>query len=136
MSKTFTAPFAQTLRTATAVCTLAGTFVDDNPTNTVLLATAGAEGSLVTEISVMPRATNTAANVLLFLSKDGGTTKRLINSRLIPATTVSNTVATPVTAFDYTELAPLRLEALDKLYVSTAVALVAGFVFKAEFTDY
>lgn len=136
MAKTFTAPFAQTNKTATAVVTAAATVADDNPANTVLLLSAGAEGTLLTKLSAMPRATNSATNLLLFLSKDGGATKRLIDSRLMSAATVSTTAAIPQTGFPFSELAPLRLEANDKLYVGAMVALTQGIVFKAEYTDF
>jgi hypothetical protein len=137
MAKTFTAPFAQTPKTGTAVCTGADTVADDNPSNTALLVTAGSDGALVTRIWAMPRATVTATGLHLFLSKDGGTTKRLIDSELMSAHTVATTTAIPETAFaNYTESLPLRLEAADRLYVGAAVALASGIVFKAEFTDF
>lgn len=137
MAKTFTAPFAQAPKTATAVCTAADTVADDAPANTQLLLTAGADGALVTRIWAMPRATVTATRLSLWLSKDGGTTKRLIDSELMAAHTVAATTAIPETAFtNYTESLPLRLEAADKLYVGAGVALASGIVFKAEFTDF
>lgn len=138
MAKIFTAPFAQTPRTATAVTTAAcvvGT--NDTPTNTVLLTAAGAEGAILTNLSAMPRATATATSLLLFLSKDGGTTKRLIDSELLAAQTVNNTTAINEIQFSrYSEDSPLRLEANDQLYVGAAVALAAGIVFKAELSDF
>lgn len=137
MAKTFTAPFAQTPKTATAVATgAAGTITGDTPTNTVLLVTAGADGAILTKLSAIPRATNTASDLLIFISKDSGTTKRLIDSKLMAAYTMATTTATPVTAFDYSETAPLRLEAGDQIYVGSQVALASGIVFRAEFTDF
>jgi len=137
MANTFTAPFAQTPKTATAVVTGAGTFVDDAPTNTVLLVTAGSDGCILTSLSALPRATVTASKLMLFLSKDSGTTKRFIDSALMAAYTSANTTATPVTLFSaYSEAAPLRLEAGDQLYVGSAVALAGGIVFAAEYTDF
>lgn len=137
MAKTFTAPFAQAPKTATAVCTGVATVTDDAPANTVLLLTAGSEGSLVTSLWAMPRATVTASSLVLFLSKDAGTTKRLIDSELMSAHTVATTTAIPETSFaNYSETTPLRLEAGDKLYVGSQVALAGGIVFKAEYTDF
>lgn len=137
MAKTFTAPFAQTLKTSTAVATGAvGTITGDTPTNTVLLVTAGADGSLLTRLTAIPRATVTASDLVVFVSKDAGTTKRFIDSKLMGAYTAATTTATPVTAFDYSELTPLRLEAGDEVYVGSQVALANGIVFKAEFTDF
>jgi hypothetical protein len=137
MAKTFTAPFAQTPKTATAVATGAvGSLTGDSPTNTVLLFTAGADGALLTSLIAIPRATVTASDLVVFISKDSGTTKRLIDSKLMAAYTMATTTATPVTAFDYSETAPMRLENGDEIYVGSQVALANGIVFKAEFTDF
>lgn len=136
MAKTFTAPFAQTQKTLTAVLTAASVITTDAATNTQLIATAGAEGALVTKVSLMPRATITATAAYLFVSKDNGTTLRLIDSVLIPAYTMAATTAMPVTLFSMSQDAPLRLEANDKLYVSIGVALAGGVVAKCEWTDY
>lgn len=137
MAKTFTAPFAQTPKTATAVATGAvASLTGDAPTNTVLLLTAGSDGALLTKLSAIPRATVTASDLVVFISKDSGTTKRFIDSKLMAAYTMATTTATPVTAFDYSESAPLRLEAGDQIYVGSQVALASGIVFKAEYTDF
>lgn len=138
MTKTYTAPFAQTPKTATAVVTAAvSSLVSDAPTGTVELLTAGADGAIVTSLWAIPRATVTASSLLLFLSKDGGTTKLLIDSELMAAHTVAATTAIPETKFgNVSETAPIRLEAGDKLYVGSQVALAGGIVFKAEWTDF
>lgn len=137
MAMTFTAPFAQTQKTLTAVLTAASVITTDAATNTVICATAGTNGALVTKVSVMPRATITATAAYLFVSKDNGTTLRLIDSVLIPAYTMAATTATPVTPFtSIGEASPMRLEAGDKLYVSIGVALASGVVAKCEWSDY
>lgn len=137
MAKTFTAPFAQTPKTSTAVVTAAAASITtDAPTGTELVMTAGADGAILTKLTAIPRATATASSLILFLSKDGGTTKRFVDSKLMAAYTMATTTAVPVTAFDYSENAPLRLEAGDKLYVGSQVALASGIVFKAEWTDF
>lgn len=136
MAKTFTAPFAQTPKTAAVVVTAAATVDSDTPANTVELLTAGADGAILTKLTAIPRATATASSLVLFLSKDGGTTKRLFDSKLMAAYTSAATTAVPVTAFDYSETAPLRLEAGDQIYVGSQVALASGIVFKAEWTDF
>lgn len=137
MANTFTAPFAQTPKTATAVVTAAGTFANDTPTNTSLLLTAGTNGCLVTALSALPRNTATASKLMLFLSKDSGTTQRFIDSALMAAYTSATTTATPVTFFTtISNSTPLRLEAGDQLYVGSAVALTSGIVFSAEYTDF
>lgn len=138
MAKTFTAPFAQTPKTATAVATDAVAGIDtDAPTGTVLLATAGTEGAIVTRLAAMPRATATASSLVLFLSKDGGTTLRLIDSELMAAHTVAATTAIPETAFgNISDSSPLRLDAGDELHVGSQVALASGIVFAAQWMDY
>lgn len=138
MAKTFTAPFAQTPKTATAIATAAAaSLTTDAPTNTVELLTAGADGAILTKLSAIPRSTITASSLVLFISKDNGTTQRLMDSALMEAATVNTTTAIPVTAFErYSETTPLRLEAGDKLYVGSQVAAANGIVFHAEYTDY
>lgn len=138
MAKTFTAPFAQTPKNATAVVTgAAGSITGDTPTNTVVLLTAGADGAILTRLSAIPRATVTASSLVLFTSSDSGTTKRLIDSVLMSAQTVATTTAITSTSFStYTETAPLRLQAGEQLYVGSQVALASGIVFKAEYTDF
>ncbi|UNG19243.1 hypothetical protein [Stutzerimonas zhaodongensis] len=138
MAKTFTAPFAQTPKTATAVAIGAVASLNgDTPTNTVELLTAGADGCIVTSLLAIPRATVTASSLVLFLSNDAGTTKRLIDSELMAAHTVSTTTAIPETKFgNIGETSPLRLAAGDRLYVGSQVALASGIVFKAEYTEF
>ena len=136
MANTFTAPFAQTPKTATAVVTGVATMTD-TPANTVLLVTAGTDGAILTRLTAIPRATVTASSLVIFISKDGGTTQRLIDSELMAAHTVAVTTAIPETVFPfYSETAPLRLEAGDRIYVGSQVALAGGIVFRAEFTNF
>jgi hypothetical protein len=136
MANTFTAPFAQTPKTATAVVTGVATLTD-TPANTVLLVTAGSDGAILTRLTAIPRATVTASSLVLFISKDGGTTQRLIDAELMAAHTMATTTLIPETTFSlYTETTPLRLEASDRLYVGSQVALANGIVFRAEFTNF
>lgn len=138
MAKTFTAPFAQTTKTATAVvATAIASITTDAPTNTVLLLTADVEGALLTRLMASPRATVTAASLVLFLSKDSGATKRLIDSELMGAQTLTTSTAIAETSFaNYSETNPLRLQAGDQLYVGSQIALAGGIVFRAEYTDF
>lgn len=136
MANTFTAPFAQTPQTATAVVTAVATLTD-TPANTVLLLTAGENGAILTRLTAIPRATVTASSLVLFLSKNSGTTKLLIDAELMAAYTMATTTLVPETTFgNYTQSTPLRLEAGDELYVGSQVLLAAGIVFRAEFTDF
>lgn len=86
---TNTAAFAQYRRIFEAVNTTANGGTLAAPTNTALLYTAGPDGSLITKLSSMPRATNTATQVQIYKSPDGGTTFNLLNTALIPANTVT-----------------------------------------------
>lgn len=139
MAKTFTAPFAQTPKTEVAVVTAALTsFNTSTPANSSLLVTAGADGCIVTKISAMPRATVTATAIHLFLSRDGGTTKILIDTELMPAHTLAQTTdnAARTVFANISESNPMRLAATDRLYVGIGVALTDGIVFSGEWTDF
>src|SRR5699024_1476890 len=90
---------------------------------------------IVTSVTAMPRETVTASSLLLFLSRYGGTTQRLIASELLPAHTMDATTATPITAFEgVSETSPIRLEAGDQLYIGTGVA--GNIVAFAQSIDY
>lgn len=138
MAKIYTAPFAQTVNNSNCVLTtLTGGITNDTPTNAGLVFTAGAEGSLVTSITAIPRATVTATVLYLFISSDAGTTMRLIDSILIPAQTLSTTAAVTLSSFtNYTEDYPLRLKANERLYVAISVSLASGVVVEARGMDY
>lgn len=139
MTMTFTAPFAQTPRTLSAAVTAAiaglGT---DAVTGLQLLVTAGANGAIVSSISAMPRATVTASSLMLFLVKSATpAVYRPIDSVLMTGYTLAATTAVPVTTFALiSDATPMRLEAGDKLYVGSQVALAAGIVFTARWMDY
>lgn len=126
----------QTPKGWTCVTTTGSSDIDDDPSSTALLLTAGANGSRVTGLRSIPRATISAMALHLFLSLDGGTTKRLIRGATIPADTVSTTDA-PV-AFDWglSDEMPLVLPAGALLYLSQGVTLAAGIAHHAEGADY
>lgn len=138
MANTFTAPFVQQYKTLAVAVTAALTGIG---TSTVvgaqLVATAGANGSLVTRLTAVPRATVTAASLVLFVVKASApAVYHLIDSELMAGYTLAATTAIPETAFSNINLeTPLRLEAGDKLYVGSQVALAAGIVFFAEWGD-
>lgn len=140
MAKTFTAPFAQTPKTGTAVVTAAaGNISGDSPTGAVLLATAGADGAILTRLWAMPRGNTTPSSLLLFIQSASDSTNalRIIDSEVMPSYTTSTSVAVPETQFgNYSETTPLRLAAGDKLYAASQVGLASGIVFRAEWTDF
>lgn len=137
MANTFTAPFAQTPQTGGAVATVASVITTSSPTNTLLLATAGADGAIFTKLTAIARSTVTASALYLFISQDAGTTKHLVDSALMAAYTLAATTDNEPTLFDLiTETTPIRMKAGDELYVATGVALSAGIVFNGEWTDF
>lgn len=134
MAITATAAFPQTPKINTAVV-VAADDLTDAPANTVILVTAGANGAEVSAITAIPRATVTASSLHLFVSSDGGTTKRLLDSALMAAHTVAATTEVPTTDFGYTESNTIILDAADELYVGSAVALAGGIVFTGQWVD-
>ena len=135
MAVTHDPVFTQAGRTVVAVATAAKITYDD-AANAVKLCDAGANGSLLKQLSAMPRATVTASKLQLYLSTNGGTTLHLIDSALMAAHTVAATTATPVTSFGLiSEDTPIRLPAGSSLYVATAVALAGGIVFSGQIED-
>jgi hypothetical protein len=125
----------QAQKFSSAICTAAKTTYND-ATNAVLLVTAGADGSVVTSITAIPRATVTATQLQLFISPDSGTTLYLINTALMPAYTMAATTQAVPVDFGYTVAAPLRIAATNRLYVGAGVALAGGIVFNASYQDY
>jgi hypothetical protein len=127
----------QGLKTAYQVVDTANTDLDDAPSaNVKLLLTAGANGSIVYGLTALPRATPSGATRLgLYLSKDAGTTQRLIRYVVMSAGTVSTAAGPAASDFGFSETVPLRLEASDRIYVDIGVTLSAGVVFHAQYED-
>jgi hypothetical protein len=126
----------QTPRGAVVTTTTANTTYTDSPSNVQTLATMGANGGRVTGLRSIPRATVTATALHLFLSTDGGTTKKLVRSTLMAADTVSATDAAAVTDWGLSEDAPMILPASAIVYVSQAVTLADGINTHIEWADY
>jgi hypothetical protein len=135
--------FANTQRTAqcsvATATAIAASDLGDTPTNTVLLLTAPTGGCVVTRCKAVQRqpGTTTASQVNLYISKNTGTTKRLIASGAAGAYTWAVTTAPTAVDFGYTESAPLRLEAGDQLYgqARNATAVTDCFAFQAEYSE-
>jgi len=123
----------QSVRVEQCVCTAAKTTYDD-AANAVKLFTAGASGSLLKSVSAIPRATFTATQLMLFLSKDGGTTLILLPyNKVTGAQSVAATTAIP--AYDL-GVSGLRLSPNDEIYAAIGVALAGGIAFTAEGEDF
>ena len=85
----------------------------------------------------LPRDDASASGLYLFIQKTGTSIKRVADSALMPAYTYLASTDNEPTVFDaITETTPIRLEAGDEMYIASAVALTAGIVFSAEWTDF
>jgi len=125
----------QAVKSGTAVATTANSTYTDTPTNSVKLITAGANGARVTKITALARATVTITELQLYRSADGGTTKRLFNSRQMAAYTVAQTTGNTPTDLGYSDDNALILAANEEVYVAIGVSNT-GVVFAAEWADY
>ena len=105
------------------------------PTNTTLLATAGANGGRLTRLEALASATQAATQVQFYSSVDGGTTKTLIRASAFPAYTLATTTTSPVLDMGYSDTLPLILLAAERIYIGSAVA-VTGLNARAEWGDY
>ena len=121
----------QTPLTGTAVVTTANSTYTDSPSNTVQLLAGQSNGARITKVTALARATNTATELQLYASTDGGTTKRFIASKLMAAYTVAQTTGQTAADFGFTETAPLILAASESLYAGIGVTNT-GIVFRAE----
>jgi hypothetical protein len=95
------------------------------------LARTSANGARITRLTALARATVSATELQLYVSNDGGTTKRLIRSILMAAYTVAQTTGQTAVDMGYSDSAPLILGASDTLYVGIGVTNT-GIVFRAE----
>lgn len=119
--------FAQLPKTSScSVAAAIASITTTTPTGTVLLASGGTDGQMVTRVSAIPKATTTAGCLHLFLRKstDAAGVRRLLPySALMGAYTYATTTENKPTTFaDITEANPLRLEAGDELYAGQTVA--------------
>ena len=138
MTMTATPIFGQTPKLATCVATGALTDLDDAPGSELqVLLTAGANGAAIYGAWGVPRATATATVLYLFVSTDGGSTKRMVDAALAAADTLSTTDPPARVAFGaYSETTPLRVPAGAIVYFGASVALSAGWVGCAAYLDF
>lgn len=134
MAKTNTAAFAQTPKSFGAVLTAAGAA---SGSDAVELYTAGAEGALVTRLSITPVGTVTATGVVLYVLRSGDSVRVPRFSATVGAYTLAATAKLPVQILsEVSESAPLRLGAGDKLYAATLVANAAGIAVAGEAQEF
>ncbi|TWI69065.1 hypothetical protein IP91_00130 [Pseudoduganella lurida] len=123
--------FPQTPEILPAVATAACNPVDG--AGAVFLCKGKEDGTMLVGLGAMARGTVSAAGLLLFLSKDNGTTKQLIDAAFYGGFNLSTTATIPRAQFTrFSESTPFRLGKDQELYVGSMVALPAGFVFEAE----
>ena len=128
----------------TGRCVVTGAYaqpITDTPANTQQLMEAGANGAKVVNVGAIARATVTASQLALFVSKaaDAHATKTLLpRSKLMAAYTMATTTEnTSAVDFGYNETTnPLYLEAGDRLHLGSAVALAGGISGFAQYQDY
>ena len=117
--------------TGYAVATTANSTYTDTPTNSVAFdfrntSDAGAVNSFplgcrIEKLTALARATATATELQLFASKDGGTTKRFIDSALGAAYTVAQTTKQTKVDFGFSASDPLVLDNGEILYFAVGV---------------
>lgn len=119
-----------------AITAAIGSSYDGTHANMVLVHTADTNGSYVDRIRCIAAGTNVATVARLF-ANNGSTNGTASNNCPIdqialPATTATNTAATP------TILIPLgiRLKAGERLYIGLGTAVAAGWAFVAESGQY
>jgi len=100
------------------------------------MARTGINGVRITRLTALARASVGATELQLYVSNDGGTTKRFIRSKLMPAYTVAGTTGQTAIDFDYSDSSPLILSAAETLYVGIGASLASGIVFRAEGFSY
>lgn len=115
-----TPAFAVTPRFEYANVALANTALDGTGANFVEVIAGATNGTRVDEVHVKLAATSAAANVRLWLSKDGGTTKRLYWEFPITAVTPSNTVPSFAMAVSFSNL--ILPSTSTVLYATTTIA--------------
>ena len=133
MAVSATPVFVQSLRITTAICTDADTAPEAvGTTARIPLFTAGTDGSLVTHIGALPRATIADSVAHLYHQAGGTGDLVLIAAQELPADTVSDTDAPAAVDFGFTEDRPLKLEPGDVLHASISVAAADGITFWAQ----
>ncbi len=122
--------------TGTGVMTAAQTSYGDTVSNAVQVLPSQTNGARITKVTAIPRATVSATQMQLYVSSNGGTTLRLINTALMAAYSMAQTTQAPVTDFGYAEVAPLILAAGESLWMASGVALTSGIVGRVEGAAY
>jgi hypothetical protein len=106
-----------------------------SPANSVLLMTAGGNGSRLTRLYAMPQESTAATGVVQYYrSNDGGTTKYWAGAVAVTNDTVSTTDPPITLDFGFSDSNPMFLAANERIYVAPSIA--KNFIFVAEWADY
>lgn len=139
MAKTTTNPFTQSIRNLAATLVNANSFIaangGTNPTNTIELLTAGAEGSIVKSL-IVASDDSSARSISFYLSTDAGTTKYLlftvpvaansgVNGTTLNADVLNNAVVQGL-QIDQSGRPVLALSANAKIYMGVITAAVTA----------
>lgn len=145
MAVTNTAAFGQAPKTFQGVLTAAKSAPLSSATNAVSMGTPGANGSIITGVTAIPRDTlATDAHIALYYSDDAGTTLYIWAIGLLTSWTFAATTApTPLymTNMDGTVISPTNplyvpyAGGSGRLYGSTSVALANGILIAANGVD-
>lgn len=145
MAVTNTAAFGQAPKMFLGVLTAAKSAPLSGATNAVSMGTPGANGTIITGVTAIPRDTlATAAHIALYYSDDAGTTLYLWAIGLLALWTFAATTApTPLnmTAPNGLVISPSNplyvpyAGGSGRLYGSTSVALANGILISANGTD-
>ena len=129
--------YPQALDITSAVATAAKTTYSDT-TNAVQITfpTAVGNGALIKKVRAYPRATVTATQIILWLTKSSDSTNTNpvpIATALMAPYTLAQTTQLPSTDFGLSVNDPVRIGPGDKLWFSAGVALAAGIVCVVEY---
>lgn len=124
----------QTPKSGFAALSTANTTFSTSPSNTVLLATAGANGARLTRLEFTPLETVTANALQWYRSTDEGATKYLAGTATGGSDTVSGTDGAVTINSGYSDDNPMILQAGERVYVATGIS--KGYHVVAEWADY
>lgn len=106
------------------------------PTNTVLLVTAGVNGSRLVKLQAIPCVSIATANQLQMFRDNAtaGVSKFFADSALMTTYTLNQTTEAPTTDFGYSDQNPLILQPNERIYVGEGQSVAVDFL--AEWADY
>lgn len=127
----------QKIKSAQIQVTLASSSLGTTaPTNLVKLMNPSADGGRLTKLELAVHDSTVATKVLVYKSKDGGTTKHLWKTKVIPAFTSSNILEAPTYDLGLDDSVPDFMgTTTDEIYVGLVTACAGINVF-AQWGDY